>query len=237
MDTVSVIIPSFNRFNFLCNTIESIKNQTYKNIEIIVINDCSTQKEYYDYDWKDIKILHLEKNSRDLFGYVCMAYVRNQGINISNGKYVAFCDDDDIWFPKKIELQLEAMKKYNCKMSSTDGLIGDGIYDNNKNYKKYNSEHYFSILKNIFQSKKSPLLDKGFPDIWDLNFLKVHNCIICSSVLIEKEILDKINGFKNMKPPGEDYECWMRALEHTNLYYIKDVCFYYDNKHGDGQKY
>ena len=51
MEKVSVVIPTFNRFNFLLNTIESVKNQTHKNIEIIVVNDCSTQNEYYEYDW------------------------------------------------------------------------------------------------------------------------------------------------------------------------------------------
>jgi hypothetical protein len=61
--------------------------------------------------------------------------------------------------------------------------------------------------------------------------------MICSSVLIEKEILDKINNFKNKKPPGEDYDCWLRALEHTNSVYITDICFYYDLGHGYGQQY
>ena len=61
MEKVSVIIPTYNRFSYLMNTIESIKMQTYTNIEIIVINDCSTQKEYYDYDYdtNNIKIIHL----------------------------------------------------------------------------------------------------------------------------------------------------------------------------------
>ena len=47
---MSVVIATYNRFYYLMNTIKSIKAQTYKNIEIIVVNDCSTQKEYYDYD-------------------------------------------------------------------------------------------------------------------------------------------------------------------------------------------
>ena len=66
MDKVSVIIPTFNRFRYLLNTIKSVKEQTYKNIEIIVINDKSTQKEYYDYDWekKGIIIIHLQENSK-----------------------------------------------------------------------------------------------------------------------------------------------------------------------------
>ena len=52
MEKVSVIIPTFNRFKYLLNTIKSVREQTYKNLEIIVVNDCSTQKEYYEYNWE-----------------------------------------------------------------------------------------------------------------------------------------------------------------------------------------
>ena len=108
-DKVSVIIPTYNRFNYLLNTIESIKQQTYKNIEIIVVNDCSTEKEYYLYDWNkhNIIIKHLEKNSKNRFGYACAGFVRNKGIELATGKYIAFCDDDDIWFPKKNRTAIE----------------------------------------------------------------------------------------------------------------------------------
>ncbi len=237
MDKVSVIIPTYNRFIYLLNTIKSIKAQTYKNIEIIVVNDCSTQKEYYEYDYEDVKIIHLEKNTRTIFGYPCAGYVRNRGIEISTGKYIGFCDDDDIWFPKKIELQLKAMKEKDCKMSSTDGIIGFGKFDMNKPYYKYNEQYYYNTLRSIFVSKGSDYLKNGFPDVWTLDFLKIHNCVICSSVLIEREILDKINNMKCVKNGEEDYDCWLRALEHTNLAYVKEVCFYYDNGHGDGQNY
>lgn len=65
-DLVSVIIPSYNRFKYLLKTIESVKKQTYDNIEIIVINDKSTQKEYYNYDWNanNITIINLDENSK-----------------------------------------------------------------------------------------------------------------------------------------------------------------------------
>jgi len=239
MEKVSVIIPTFNRFEYLLNTIESVEKQTYNNLEIIVINDKSTQKEYYNYDWgaKNITILHLEQNTKQKLGYACAGYVRNKGIEISTGKYIAFCDDDDIWLPKKIELQINAMKKSGCKMSSTDGLIGNGVYDINKNYKKYNGEHHYNTLQNIYKKKGSNLLNNGFPKIWSHDFLKIHNCVICSSVLMEKNILDTINNFKNVKNGREDYDCWLRALEHTNSVYVDDVCFYYDDGHGDGQNY
>jgi len=239
MERVSVIIPTFNRFKYLLNTIESVKKQTYSNLEIIVINDNSTQKEYYNYDWNanNIIIIHLDQNSKQKFGYACAGYVRNKGIERSTGKYIAFCDDDDIWFPKKLELQINAMKKSGCKMSSTDGLIGHGMYDKNKRYKKYIAEHHYKTLQNIYKKRGSNLLENGFPQIWTFDFLKIHNCVICSSVVMERDILNKINNFKNMKPPGEDYNCWCRALQHTNSIYLTDVCFYYDCGHGDGQNY
>ena len=239
METVSVVIPTFNRFKFLLNTIKSVKEQTYKNIELIVVNDCSTEEEYYTYNWEKngIKIIHLLQNSKQLLGFVSVGFVRNRGIEQATGKYVAVCDDDDSWFPSKIELQLNAMKKTGCKMSSTEGLYGHGIYDSTKMYKKYNAEHYFDILKQIYKSKGSNLLDNGFPEIWNLDFLKIHNCIIVSSILMEKELLDKINNFKHIRMAEEDYDCWLRALEHTNSVYVPDVCFYYDGGHGDGQNY
>ena len=236
MDKVSVIIPTYNRFDYLLNAINSVKNQTYKNIEIIVINDCSTQKEYYEHNWDGIQIIHLPENSKSKFGFTCSAHVRNEGIKKSSGNYIAFLDDDDSWFSKKIELQIKAMKETGCKMSCTEGLFGFGIYNNDKHYQKFNFEKYYHDLKNIYRNKGSILLKNGFPDIWNLDFLKVHNCCICSSVVIEKSILEKINYMKCIKPP-EDYDCWLRTLEHTDCVYIKDICVYYDGGHGYGQNY
>jgi glycosyltransferase involved in cell wall biosynthesis len=214
MEKVSAIIPSYNRFKFLLNTIKSVKEQTYSNIEIIVVNDKSTQKEYYEYDWEsnNIKIIHLKRNSKDVFGYACAGYVRNKGIEQSSGKYIAFCDDDDIWFPNKIETQLKSMRETGCKMSSTEGLLGKGIFSASKSYKKYNSEANFKTLLNIYRRKGSKLLENGFPTIWNLDFLKKHNCVICSSVVIEKSILDKIQNMKCVKNGQEDYDCWLRVL-------------------------
>ncbi len=240
MEKVSVIIPTFNRFKYLLNTIESVKNQTYTNLEIIVINDRSSQPEYYNYNWEanNIIIINLDKNSKDIFGFPCPNYVRNEGIKKSTGKYIAICDDDDLWFPKKIELQIDAMKKTGCKMSSTDGLFGKGVYDPNKTYKKYNAEHFYNILQNIYRRNNSNLLENGFPQIWNLFFLKIHNCMIASSVIIDKEIVVNYQCFKNEPcQTGDDYRAWLTALQYTDSVYVDDICFYYDSGHGDGQNY
>ena len=70
-DLVSVIIPTYNRYEFLQNAIESVLEQTYKNFEIIVVNDGSTQKEYYQKSFpEEVNVINLETNQKNLIGYV-----------------------------------------------------------------------------------------------------------------------------------------------------------------------
>lgn len=233
---VSVIIPSYNRFSYLLNAIESVKKQTYMNIEIIVINDCSTEKEYYTHNFENCVVIHLPENSRQIFGRPCVNYVRNMGIWKSTGDYIAFLDDDDIWFPEKLSLQIKAMDETKCEMSATEGIIGDGKYDSNKKYKKYNQEHYYNDIVMIYAMKgRLDLMMNGYPKIWNLDFISVHNCIINSSVVITRNILNKMNNLRHIFAPGDDYDSWLNALKFTNCVYVDEVCFYYDERHGYGQ--
>jgi len=230
-EKVSVIIPSYNRFAYLMNTIQSVRSQTYTNLEIIVVNDRSTEPEYYTHDWQDIRIIHLDQNSKELFGHACPGgFQRNYGMEVATGKYIAFCDDDDMWFPQKLELQILAMEETGCSMSSTDGLIGQGMYNSSDTYRKYNAEHYYSELQQIYRGVKL------FPRIWKRAFLEIHNSIICSSVVLTAELAKRTGRFAILKR-ADDYEYWLRALQHTDLVYVDDVCFYYDNGHGNGQNY
>ncbi len=238
MEKISVIIPTYNRFKYLLNSIQSVKNQTYKNIEIIVINDCSTQKEYYNYDFgTGVKFINLPQNTKKIFGYVCTNYVRNVGIKQSTGKYIAFLDDDDIWFPNKIESQLNAMKRTGCKMSCTEGICGVGMYDSNIKYPKMLTEKYLELFKKTYKKEGNDMLKDGYPEIFNKNLIKVRNLCITSSVIIDKSILDIINNMKCLKNGSEDYDCWLRALEHTDIVFINEPCMYYDLGHGDGRNY
>ena len=127
-DKLSVIIPTYNRYDKLQNAIESVKNQTYKNIEIIVVNDNSVDGRYYEKSFqsrKDIKIINLNPCTKTLFDFPMIpnGINRNIGLQFATGTYIAFLDDDDYWMPRKIELQLNEMKQKNIQMSCTDGLI------------------------------------------------------------------------------------------------------------------
>lgn len=238
MYKVSVIIPTYNRFKYLLNSINSIRNQTYKNIEIIVVNDCSTQNEYYNYNFgDDVIFITLPVNSKQIFGYACAGYVRNKGIEISTGTYIAFLDDDDIWLPNKLELQMNAMKKTGCKMSCSESFCGIGMYSENISYTKMLTEKYIDMFKQVYKIKANNILKDGYPEIFDKNLITVRNLCIASSVIIEKNILNMISNMKCLRNGQEDYDCWLRAAEYTNIVFVNEACMYYDLGHGDGQNY
>ena len=235
-DLVSVIIPSYNRFKYLINAINSVLNQTYKNIEIIVINDGSEEEEYYNYKFDSkVNIIHLEENQKELKGFSSDS-IRNIGVKEASGKFIAFLDDDDIWMEEKIEKQILALNNGQYKMSSTEGLFGYGEFKDDESYELYNSKKFYKKIKKKYKGTK--YLKRGkFPEIWDLDFIKIHNCIILSSVVVEKEIFDIYGGFNGLPNGVSDYDCWIGLLHLTSSIYIDEPLFYYDGKHGSGRNY
>ena len=237
-EKVSIIIPTYNRFQYLLNAVESAKNQTYKNKEIIIVNDGSSQEQYYTHKFEDCIVINMDINSKKRFGKASPGgFQRSIGMKIATGDYFAFLDDDDYWFPTKIEKQVQAMKKHNCKMSCTDGLFGKGIYDPNKSYRKYNKEHYMNVIKSIFtRHGKRALMKDGFPLIWNEEFLKTHNCCIASSVMVHKNIVKIIGDFSNDNW-APDWEYWKRIIKFTDCVYLDEPLLHWDSGSGDGKLY
>ena len=107
MPKVSVVIPTFNRAEFLRTAIMSVLNQTYNDFEIIVVDDNSSDHTHQVVkSFKDdrIKYFHHVIN-------LGPAAARNTAISASNGDYLAFLDDDDEWFPHKLQKQVELLDK------------------------------------------------------------------------------------------------------------------------------
>lgn len=108
---VSIITPTYNSEKFISTTIQSIQNQTYLNWELIIIDDCSTDKtveiisNIIKLDSR-IKLFLLSKNQGT-------GVARNTGITQANGHYISFLDSDDLWKPNKLETQLDFMKVNN----------------------------------------------------------------------------------------------------------------------------
>lgn len=113
---VSIITPMHNSAKFISETINSVLNQTHKNFELILIDDCSSDETIKAVNVflndKRIKLFKNEKN----YG---AAYSRNLGIREATGEYIAFLDGDDLWSPTKLESQLKFMNENNVDFSCT----------------------------------------------------------------------------------------------------------------------
>ena len=115
-ELVSIIMPSWNTGNFIAESIQSVINQTYKNWELIIVDDCSTDNtdEVVSF-YKDqrIKYLKNEKNSG-------AAITRNKALREAQGEWIAFLDSDDLWAPEKLEHQINFMKNNGYNLSFTE---------------------------------------------------------------------------------------------------------------------
>lgn len=120
---VSIITPSYNSADFIGDTIDAILSQTYPHWELLITDDCSIDnsveiiEEYARRDAR-IKLQKLEKNSG---AGVC----RNKSIEAARGRYIAFCDSDDVWMPQKLEKQLAFMEKKGCALSYSSYILMD----------------------------------------------------------------------------------------------------------------
>lgn len=120
---VSIITPSYNCSQYIDETIKSIQAQTYKNWELLITDDCSSDntvekiKQFADEDSR-IKLFRLDEN----FG---AGAARNNSIDKAKGRFIAFCDSDDKWFPNKLEKQLEFMKSKDVALSYTSYMTCD----------------------------------------------------------------------------------------------------------------
>ena len=190
---VSVIVPTFNRCELINDTFSSILKQSYRNIELIVIDNGSTDDtETFVKQIKDerLRYYRIEKNTGGPAG------PRNIGVNHARGAYVAFCDDDDIWHNTKIEFQLEMIKRLNV----------DAVYTNARIInKKLDYPEYYTMNSGVVKLK---------------TFLTKSNLILSSSFL-KKTIFDNHKFNESKKYIGsEDFILWIDLLfDNKVLYY------------------
>lgn len=192
-DLVSIIIPTKNRKNLLKDAIQSALDQTWQNLEIIVIDDGSTD-ETHDY-LRNLSLIkkniHYVRNEISQGG----SSARNHGIEMAKGKYIAFLDDDDTWMREKIERQLFLLKK-NSSISAVSCWFFMLKESGNK-----------KIIKLPFFVSSQDILSK--------------NCLGGSSMcLTTKKALRLIGGFDNTLKSGQDWDLWikLRALGQIEIY-------------------
>jgi len=222
---VSVIIPTYNRKKKLPTAIDSVLNQTYKNWELIVVDDRSTDDtrkliEKYSQRNKRIKYL-LNKRKKGPAG------ARNHGMKNAKGKYIAFLDSDDEWYPNHIKDSVELMEKAGLDMVfGKDNLIDKGV-----NKKKYitmslTKKRFYDNLpkKNIF---KEGYILEGF-----FNYLIGNSCLATDSIMVRKEVLERLRGFDEKLRVAEDYDLWLRIAKDFKIGYLDKLKVKYNLSQG-----
>lgn len=200
INKISIIIPTYNRKDIIINSIQSVLNQTYKNIEVIVIDDCSS-------DNTDNEINKIKDNR---FRYIKIRknkgsnYCRNLGIKKATGQYISFLDSDDKMLNNKLEKQIINMKinKSNfdfCKIR---------IYINNNNNLNKLDIPKEKQIKNILNGN---IIDELCRD----------NFISTQSILVEKKILEKFL-FDEKLPRLQDYDLALRIIPKVKVSFTNE---------------
>lgn len=184
---VSVIVPVYNRAHLVTETVASILQQTYRGIEVILINDGSTdnslnviqalQQEYPDV----IRIIDQDNQGQTI--------ARNQGIKHAKGKYVAFLDSDDLWVPDKLELQIPLFDK-------GVGLVYGGVELINERGETTG----FDACDPAIQGKIYPQL-------------LVKNRMTGGSVVVLREALEIVGVFDSKFSAAENWDLWLRICK------------------------
>ena len=202
---VSVIIPTYNRAELLPRAIQSVLNQTFKDFELIVVDDCSTDNtpgvvnKFLKKDDR-IKYVRLTENSGT------PAHPKNIGILNSKGGYIAFLDSDDEWLSRKLEKQINLFKKYkNYRV----GLVACNalIFE-----QRSNSEYLYKIpkYKDVFQK-----------------FLVKNFIPSTSSVMVKKDVFGNIGLFDENLKLGEDWDMWIRIAQKYDFDFVPEPLFKY----------
>jgi len=192
---ISVIIPAYNAERFIAKTLESVLSQTYQNIEILVVDDGSTDTTaeiVKSFAQKDRRIILLQQSNAGV------AVARNLAIEKSKGEYIAPIDADDIWYPPNLEKQIECL----IKSEPTVGVVYSWSVDINEQDLLTGGFYNSTIAGEVYQA----LVYKYF----------IGNA---SSSLIRRACFEKIGGYncqlKAENAQGcEDWELHLRIAEH-----------------------
>lgn len=202
---VSVVIPTYKRSVFLERAISSVLNQTYQNIEIIVVDDnppdsvYRSQTEDFMNQYVSEKKVTYIKNSRSLGG----ALARNEGIAIAKGEYVTFLDDDDIYLPDKIYNQVIYMIDHNIDFSFTDVRI----HNQSEKLIDYREHTYVKSLSN------EELLKKHI----------MHHLTPTGTYMFKKDVLVSLGGFEDVKM-GQEFMLMLKAIRNNvNIGYFPEA--------------
>lgn len=187
---VTVIVTTYNRVNLLTETLNSIFAQSFADFELIIVDNMSVDgtKEYIS-GIDDTRIHYFRNPNNGI-----IAANRNLGIQYAKGRYISFCDDDDLWLPDKLAQQVSLLEKHTevalC-YTHAESFIGDRTIAHRMNRRNVLRNHFFELLRGNY-----------FPN---------------SSVLIRRNILQELGPLTEDPTLREDYEMWLRVAKRYRI--------------------
>lgn len=198
---VSVVLTVYNRPEKVCKTIESILNQTFKDFELLIIDNASTDdtvERIKKFDDPRIRLIVNERN-------MGQTYSLNRGLDEAKGKYIARIDSDDIMLPKRLQKQVSFMEKHDDYV-----LCGAWV-------------RFISDQDELSDTLKLCSTDKG------LRFMQTFACGMSHPAAMFRRSTLEEHGIRYNKEVSiaEDYEMWFKLLEHGKGLNIPKVLIYY----------
>lgn len=194
---VSIIMPSYNTGRFIFESIESVRNQTYTNWELLIVDDNSS-------DNTDLVISKIE-DSRIKYTKSKMnkgaAYSRNLALRNAKGKWIAFLDSDDLWNPDKLEKQIKFMVENEYSFSCTKRSVVD---------------EESNVIRQTTSSPKRVGKTLMYMYCW----------LGCLAVMYDRETVGLIQVDERLKK-NNDYAMWLKIVEITPCYYLDEMLAYY----------
>lgn len=202
---VSVVVPTYKRGLPLTQALDSLKEQTYKNIEVVLVNDC-TEPEWMDRVAKTAEGYQgtLNINLIHNTGKHGSAAARDAGIDNARGEYITFLDDDDCYLPQKIESQLAVMIETNADFSITDLEQ----YDENGKFVEKRERTYIESTAN--------------EDLFKYHYLYHMTCT--DTLMFKAEYLKKIGGF-HCADMGDEFYLIEKAIENGGKFCYDQHCY------------
>lgn len=208
MSFFSIIIPLFNKENFVENTIQSVLDQTFQDFEIIIINDGSTDKsEEKVFHFKDDRIQYISKQNEGV------STARNLGIEKATASYITFLDADDYWYPDFLSVIYEKIKQF-------------------PNQKVFSGAIEIETKKMTFPAQYSIQKTNDYELVNYFNASLKETVICTSCAAFHKSIFEEIGVFDPKIKSGQDTDLWIRiGLVYPVLFSWKILARYvYDEK-------
>jgi len=228
---VSVVIPTYNRAHCLAATVRSALQQTYRRVEIVIVDDGSSDDTaaLVSREWStESRLRYIPQDNQGV------SAARNRGFAESRGDFVALLDSDDLWEPWKLELQLACMRTYpevgmcwtDMIAVGPDGVVASQAYLRTmySAWSQFTVEELFAVSRPVAELNGVPAgpFAGRFAHVGDLySPMIVGNLVHTSTVLIRRDRLEKTGGFdESLRPTGEDHEFHLRTCKHGPVAFI-----------------